>query len=169
MKYKFFAIPARSPAAAEDELNAFCSSHRVTFIDKHLVADGADSFWSVCVSWLDGEAAPSELANNRNKPAIDYKNVLSPTDFSLYLELRNYRKELAEQQNVPPYALFTNDQLANMIQQRVNSKSALQRIPGVGKSRIDKYGDAFLHRLNELWGQAQAEVKAENETGTDQP
>jgi hypothetical protein len=36
MKYKFFAIPARNPAAAEDDLNAFCSSHRVSFIDKQL-------------------------------------------------------------------------------------------------------------------------------------
>ena len=143
MKYKFFAIPARNPTAAEDDLNAFCGSHRVTFIDKHLVADGADSFWSVCVSWLDDEAAPSISASTRNKPAIDYKEVLSPTDFSLYLELRNFRKELAEQKNVPPYALFTNDQLATMIQQRVGSKSALQNIPGVGKSRIDKYGEAF--------------------------
>ncbi len=168
MKYKFFAIPARNPAAAEEDLNAFCSSHRVTFIDKHLVEDGADSFWSVCVSWLDGAASPSaSAADNRNKPAIDYKEVLNPADFSRYLVLRNFRKELAEQQNVPPYALFTNEQLANMIQQRVNSKSALQRIPGVGKSRIEKYGDAFLSRLGELWEQAQAETV--DETGTDRP
>ncbi len=80
MKYKFFAIPARNPVAAEDELNAFCSSYRVTFIDKFLVEDGADSFWSVCVSWLDGPVAPSaaaSAADSRNKPAIDYKEVVS--------------------------------------------------------------------------------------------
>ena len=164
MKHKFFAIPARNPAAAEEELNAFCASHRVTFIDKQLVADGANSFWSISVTWLDGEAAPSVLNNSHNKPAIDYKQVLNEVDFSFYLELRNFRKELAERQNVPVYALFTNDQLANMIQQRVTSKTALLGIPGVGKSRIDKYGEAFLQRFNELWG-----LGAGDETGTDKP
>lgn len=168
MKYKFFAIPARNPAIAEDELNAFCSSHRVTFIDKHLVADGADSFWSVCVTWQDGEAAPSTPADSRNKPSVDYKQLLSEADFSLYLELRNFRKGLAEQQNVPPYALFTNDHLAAMVQQRTNSKAGLEKIPGVGKSRLDKYGDAFLLKLNELWAQ-QPLPGTTDETGTHQP
>jgi superfamily II DNA helicase RecQ len=170
MKYKFFAIPARNPAAAEDELNAFCSRHRVTFIDKQLVADGADSFWSVCATWLDGEAAPSTLASptdNRSKPAIDYKEILSQMDFSRYLELRAFRKEVAEQQNVPPYALFTNDHLATMVQQRTNSKEGLEKIPGVGKSRIEKYGDAFLHKLIELW--AREPAGGADETGTHQP
>jgi superfamily II DNA helicase RecQ len=167
MKHKFFAIPARNPAAAEEALNAFCGSHRVSFIDKHLVVDGAQSFWSVCVTWLDGDAAPCAHTNQRTKPAVDYKQVLSEVDFSLYLELRNFRKELAEQQNIPPYAVFTNDQLANMIQNKVDSMSAMGQIPGVGKSRIEKYGDTFLRRLNELWGQTPAE--AEDEKGKDQP
>lgn len=151
MKYKFFAIPARQPEAAEQALNAFCSQHRISFIEKQLINDGADSFWSICVSWLDGEAAPSLTADNRNKPSVDYKQILNEADFSVYLELRNYRKILADQQSVPPYALFTNEQLAAMVQQRVISKADLSQIPGVGKSRIDKYGDSFLQKLNECW------------------
>ena len=151
MKYKFFAIPARNPELAEAALNAFCSQHRIGFIEKHLVADGADSFWSICISWLEGEAAPSISADNRSKPTVDYKLILNEADFSLYLELRNFRKELADLQNVPPYALFTNDQLAAMVQQRVNTKADLMQIAGVGKSRIDKYGDRFLQKLNSLW------------------
>lgn len=126
MKFKFFAIPARHSEAAEAELNAFCIKHRISYIDKHLVADGVDSFWSICISWLDGEAAPSALAENRSKPSVDYKQILSEADFGLYLELRNYRKEQADHQNVPPYALFTNEQLASMVQQRVSTKTALQ-------------------------------------------
>jgi superfamily II DNA helicase RecQ len=167
MKYKFFAIPARNPAAAEDDLNAFCSSHRVSFIDKQLVVDGADSFWSACVTWLDGEAAPSAPADSRSKPTVDYKDILNPADFGLYLALRSFRKELAEQQNVPPYALFTNDHLAAMVQQRTTSKAGLEKIPGVGKSRIDKYADAFLQKLNDLWASESAGTL--DETGTHQP
>ena len=45
MKYKFFAIPALNSEAEEAALNSFCSGHRVTFIEKKLVMDGAESFW----------------------------------------------------------------------------------------------------------------------------
>ena len=167
MKYKFFAIPARFPEVAEAELNAFCSQHRICFIDKQLVNDGDDSFWSICVSWLEGEAAPSVSADSRNKPSVDYKQILNDADFSVYLELRNYRKLLAEQQSLPAYALFTNEQLAAMVQQRVITKADLMHIPGVGKSRIDKYGDSFLLKLNELWSRDSG--RPVDETDIDQP
>lgn len=148
MRYKFFTIPARNPEAAEAEFNAFCSKHRIGFVEKHLVSDGADSFWSVCVSWLDGEGAPS--GSGSKKPPVDYKEVLSEEDFTLYLELRNLRKEVAERFGVPAYAVFTNDQLAVMVQQRISSRNALLAIPGIGKSRVEKYGREFLQRLSEL-------------------
>lgn len=149
MKYKFFAIPARNPDTVTEELNAFCSQHRISFIEKQLVIDGADSFWSVCVTWLDGEAAPS--SGQVKKTAVDYKQILSESDFEAFVDLRNLRKELSESQGVPPYALFTNEQLAEMVQQRVITKAALQSIRGVGKARVDKYGEPFLQKLAELW------------------
>ena len=119
MKYKFFTIPARDPETAEAALNAFCNQHRVSFVEKQLIADGADSFWSVCVSWQDGEAALSQGVSAANQPKVDYKELLSEEDFSAYLELRNFRKGMAEAKGVPSYALFTNDQLAAMVQRRL--------------------------------------------------
>ncbi len=153
MNHKFFAISARHPQQVEDELNAFCRQHRISYIEKQLINDGADSFWSICITWLDGEIAASHATEKSKSPAIDYKQVLNEADFSLYLELRNFRKELAGLQNVPPYALFTNAQLAEMIQKRIASKAELMQITGVGKSRIDKYGDRFLGKLKDYWNQ----------------
>ena len=42
------------------------------------------------------------------------------------------RKELAEKEGVPAYALFTNEQLAEMVQRRVGSLTAMKEIEGVG-------------------------------------
>ena len=167
MKYKFFSIPARNPEVSEAALNDFCSQHRISFIEKHLVADGADSFWTICIAWLDGEAAPSSSSDYRGKPKVDYKQILSETDFGLYLELRNHRKELADLKNVPAYALFTNEQLASMVQQRVYTKAALMQIPGVGKSRVDNYGESFLQILNSLFNQGISGDESNNEANTD--
>lgn len=78
-----------------------------------MITDGVNSFWSICVTWFDGGAAPS--GDNQKKPSVDYKQILSETDFGLYVELRNLRKTLADNHGVPPYALFTNELLAAMV------------------------------------------------------
>jgi len=49
----------------------------------------------------------------------------------------------------PSYAVFTNEQLAEMVQRRVASAAALREISGVGEARIEKYGAAFLDILKE--------------------
>jgi superfamily II DNA helicase RecQ len=57
------------------------------------------------------------------------------------------RKSLAEQEGVPAYALFTNEQLAEMITRRVTTTAALGKVSGVGKARLEKYADTFLNLL----------------------
>ena len=49
----------------------------------------------------------------------------------------------------PSYAVFTNEQLAEMVQRRVASAAALREIAGIGEARIEKYGAAFLDILKE--------------------
>ncbi len=90
MKFRFFAIPARQPEEAEQALNAFCASHRVSFVDRRLVEDGADSFWTVCVTWQDGDGGPHRVQGR--KSAIDYKQVLNEVDFGRFVALRNLPK-----------------------------------------------------------------------------
>lgn len=164
MKYKFFVIPAWHPQAGEEALNRFCSQHRVSFVEKQLIEDGPNSYWSICVTWLEGEGALT--SGQHKKPPVDYKQILDENEFAIFLELRNLRKELAENQGVPPYALFTNEQLATMVQQRINSKTALQAIPGVGQSRVEKYGEFFLQKLSEL--AVQHAPDTDGETHSDQ-
>ena len=57
-------------------------------------------------------------------------------------------RHLPEREGVPAYALFTNEQLAAMVRSRVGTATGLGAIEGVGKSRIEKYGAAFLELLS---------------------
>ena len=145
MKYRFFMIPTTMPHAAQEELNHFCAEQRVVNVDKQFVSDGERSFWALCVCYLDGPGGP--IAARKGK--IDYRETLNEQDFALFAKLRALRKTLAEQEGVPAYALFTNEQLAAMVQKRVTSKAALGDIEGVGTARVEKYGDAFLSVLLE--------------------
>ena len=57
MRFRFFTIPAFDPDAAQDALNAFCAQHRIVASDRHFVDRGIDSFWAVCVTWVEGSAS----------------------------------------------------------------------------------------------------------------
>jgi superfamily II DNA helicase RecQ len=140
MHVRFFTISVHGGEEAAEELNRFLAAHRVVAIDRELVHDGANSAWAVSVTVVQAESRPQIP----KKAAIDYKDVLSETDFAIYAKLRSLRKALADQEGVPSYALFTNEQLAEMVRRRVTTASGLREIHGVGDARVKKYGNAFL-------------------------
>lgn len=161
MRLKFFHVPALDPGEAESEVNQFLAAHRVASIDRHLIQRDGAAVWALCVTYLGG--APASTGGR--KPKIDYKEVLSPDDFERYAALRRLRKELAEREGVPPYALFNNEQLATLVRDRVASKAELRKIPGVGPARVEKYGDPFLEKLVGFW----AETTEEPDAADDDP
>jgi superfamily II DNA helicase RecQ len=116
-------------------------------VEKQFVSLGIESYWSICVTYIEG-AAPSitTLSGNRRE-RIDYKEVLGEQEFAVYAQLRELRKSLAEQEGVPAYALFTNEQLAEMVTRKVRTETELAQIEGVGKARLEKYGGVFLQML----------------------
>jgi superfamily II DNA helicase RecQ len=146
MQLRFFTIPIPGGDEAAEELNRFLAAHRVLAVDRHLARDGGASVWAVCVSYEPaGESRPA--AGKRAK--VDYREVLSEADFTVYARLRSLRKEIAEREGVPVYSLFTNEQMAEMVTRRVDSAAAMREIAGVGEARVDKYGAAFLAALAE--------------------
>jgi len=79
---------------------------------------------------------------------VDYKEVLKPGEFEVFSRLRDWRRAVAEKEGVPVYTIFTNEQLAQMVQKKVNSKAALKEIEGVGDARVEKYGDALMQVMS---------------------
>jgi len=155
MRLHFHTIPLFESAPAEAELNRFLAAHRVLTVDRHLIADGPRSAWAVCVTYVDrpppaSDAQPSLAASGKPAPAreaVDYKSLLPPADFDLFARLRALRKRLAERDGVPPYAVFSNEQLAAIVRARPQSPAALARLPGIGKARLEKHGAAILAEL----------------------
>lgn len=155
MSQHFFAIPALDPHPAQDELNSFCEMHRVVAVEREFVAAGADSFWAVCVVTSTGNGPLPDALKSRERRSgargessrVDYKTVLDEADFALYAELRAWRKAIAEQEGVPVYTVFSNEQLAEIVRRRVDTLQALGAIDGIGAARLERYGQALLERL----------------------
>ena len=64
------------------------------------------------------------------------------------LPVKNLGAAEAEKEGVPVYTIFTNEQLAQMVQKKVNSKVGLKEIEGVGDARVEKYGEALMQMLS---------------------
>ncbi|MFT5580091.1 MAG: ATP-dependent DNA helicase RecQ, partial [Paraglaciecola psychrophila] len=62
----------------------------------------------------------------------------------LWSDLRDCRKRLATDFNVPPYVIFHDATLQEMIERRPMSRMDLLTITGVGQSKLDKYGAEFI-------------------------
>lgn len=133
-------------------MNAFLRSHRVVSIDRHLVDVGSSSFWTFCVEYIDGQLpSRGDAAVSSGRSDVDYRKVLSESDFAVYAQLRELRKELAQADGVPPYQVFNNRQLAEMVRKKMRTEADLRSLPGVGTARLEKYGDRFVTNLIKIW------------------
>ena len=66
MPFRVFALPATGDESAEAVLNGFLRSHRVLAVRRRFVDVGRDSFWSVCVDYLESTAGfPSGPVSGR--------------------------------------------------------------------------------------------------------
>jgi ATP-dependent DNA helicase RecQ len=70
-------------------------------------------------------------------------------DKELYERLRQLRKEIADKQKVPPFVVFSDATLNDMCAKLPTAGEALMGVSGVGKFKLEKYGDRFIELINE--------------------
>ncbi len=75
--------------------------------------------------------------------------VVDAEDQNLWNALRACRKRLAEEHGVPPYVIFHDATLREMLEFRPTTASQLLSITGVGQSKLERFGDAFLEVIRE--------------------
>ncbi len=66
----------------------------------------------------------------------------------LWEELRLLRKELAEEQGVPPFMVFHDATLADMARELPKTLDELSHISGVGASKLERFGKDIVHFFN---------------------
>ncbi|RDC62636.1 DNA helicase RecQ [Adhaeribacter pallidiroseus] len=65
----------------------------------------------------------------------------------LFERLRALRKKIADQNNVPPYVVFSDTTLSEMAQEKPTSRPAMLSISGVGMVKLENYGEAFINEI----------------------
>lgn len=69
-------------------------------------------------------------------------------DERLFQRLRALRKQLADEYRVLPYMVFSDATLRAMVRRRPANVEELLEVSGVGRAKLQRYGDAFLEEIN---------------------
>ncbi len=68
---------------------------------------------------------------------------------ALFEGLRELRLELARERGVPAYIIFNDQVLREMVARRPGTEAELLEVPGVGPTKLERYGADFLKRIAE--------------------
>lgn len=89
-------------------------------------------------------SAKPTLSNAAKKSA---SRSISAADERLWEALKACRKKLADEQGVPPFHIFHDATLMEMMEYRPQDRSQLLTINGVGEIKLERFGEAFLDLL----------------------
>jgi len=126
------------------ELREFIKDIEVISITDHLFIRNEIPYLTLIVKYfpIRQEANPKLTPQGKRDEA--WRGELSEADMGLFNLLRDWRSKQSKKEGIPPYVLFTNKELAQIVKQRPQSLTELGKIDGVGKAKIEKYGDAVL-------------------------
>lgn len=99
--------------------------------------------------FLREDLKPNDAQSNQPKPRRENRSV-SDNDKSLWEALRACRKQLADSQGVPPYVIFHDATLMEMMEYRPGNLDQLLYLNGVGQTKLDRYGNAFLEVIGQF-------------------
>ena len=74
----------------------------------------------------------------------------APAQSRVFEALRALRREIAEQEHIAAYMVFSDATLRDMAAKLPRSKEEMLAVSGVGKYKLEKYGGAFLARLSQF-------------------
>lgn len=90
---------------------------------------------------------PTALARAPRLVAATDADLQTPEARALWDSLRALRLRIAQEQNVPPYAVFADRTLLEMIRFRPRGVDELLGISGVGRTKLRVYGERFAEAL----------------------
>ncbi|MHC1788690.1 DNA helicase RecQ [Solidesulfovibrio sp.] len=95
-----------------------------------------------------GKRARGERSG-RSKTSWVHEHLATPEDAALWERLRSWRSETAKEAGVPPYVVFHDRTLLDVVLLKPGDPAGLARAGGMGQAKIEKYGAMLLSMLAE--------------------
>lgn len=140
-------MPVFGSEQLEEELNKFLRSHRILQLERHYVSEQG-GYWAMLVEYADGDPvaeAPPQGRRDRKDPT-DGMTEEEKMRFNVY---RDVRKVLAQQRAIPPYLVFTNDELAILSRLPELNAETVKGLKGIAPQRMKDYIANFYNLTND--------------------
>ncbi len=98
----------------------------------------------------DRPAKESQSRSKKNKAGILGNQQFTDKEESLFESLRALRIEIAREEKVPPYIVFSDKTLAHMCVVKPKTKGEMLKVSGVGEFKFEKYGQRFLRCIEKF-------------------
>jgi superfamily II DNA helicase RecQ len=153
MQFKIFTIPVTDDGTATEDMNKFLRGHKVLEVEQQLISTKTGSQWHFCVKYL----ANAQPDTKQTISKVDYKEVLDEKTFAVFSVLRECRKKIAEEDSLPVYAVFTNEELSGVASLETISSESIKKVKGIGEKKAERFGK----RLVEAWNVLSTQIETQ--------
>lgn len=101
---------------------------------------------------LFGDAEPRLIRTATTAKERKQASVSEAAEFSdtrLFEKLRILRRRIAQEQNVPPFVVFSDSVLIEMSAYRPSTSDRMLNVSGIGKVKLNSYGNVFLEAIRQ--------------------
>ncbi len=122
----------------DSALKEFLAGKSVISIEKRFFKQNSHYFWTFAIEYESDKVGGS-------------KEIDLETDGqkNLFLALKEWRNELAAEKGVPPYLLFTNNQLKQIAIRQPKTTEELKNIQMISSKKAQEYGEAIFKLISE--------------------
>ncbi|MBU1666982.1 DNA helicase RecQ [bacterium] len=87
------------------------------------------------------------IPKTKTKKKMDYFNDY---EVEIFDQLRDLRKEIASNNKVPPYVIFSDKTLKELSNSMPTTKAEMLEVHGIGEVKFERYGKTFLELIEEI-------------------
>jgi ATP-dependent DNA helicase RecQ len=101
--------------------------------------------------WLRRDADPAKRKTTKAERGSRLREAFAgANEDPLWLALKAKRTALAREQGVPPYLIFHDSTLLEILNRKPQTLHEMGQISGVGQAKLTKYGDEFLQVVEDV-------------------
>jgi ATP-dependent DNA helicase RecQ len=147
MLVRVFTLQFNSLLGGFDDapMREFIKDKEVLSINEHFFVKNEMPYLVLVMTYLPTRAetldARSQTGDGKNE---SWRELVKTEDVPLFNALRDWRSERCKRDGLPPYIICTNRQLAMIVNTRPESFAKLAQIDGIGKAKVEKYGEEIL-------------------------
>jgi len=118
----------------------------VITIESRFFKNARTAYWTLMINYRPLDITPPVQQLPR-KVRDQLRASLTDDQWTIFERLREWRHALANSRGIPPFIIFNDQHLIDLVKIRPASLHQMQRIKGIGTKSVAKYGEAVLRIL----------------------